>query len=221
MPKQPPLIETASLRVGYRPEGALDCPDFAIYPGDILKIAGGNGAGKTTLVKTLTGLLAPIAGKIRMSDRLRRLGAGYVPQSGPIHKDFPASVMEVALSGFQSAHGMWPFYTAGEKRRARKVLERMGIGDIAKASYRELSGGQRQRLLIARALVSAHPLVILDEPANALDQDAVRILDEEVTALAGRGVAVAIVTHSPHDALPYTALLKLGESSSFERRSER
>lgn len=214
-----PLIETISLKVGYNASAAFACPDFAIYPGDVLKIAGGNGAGKTTLVKTLTGLIPPISGEIRSSERLKKLGAGYVPQSGPLHKDFPASVMEVVLSGFQSSRGFRPFHTLGEKRRARKILERMGISEIARSSYRELSGGQRQRLLIARALVSAHPVIFLDEPANALDQDAAARLREELAALAGRGIAVAIVTHSPHDSLPYSAVLKLGESPSFERRN--
>lgn len=211
------------LKVGY-PEGHVAaCPDFSLSPGDFLCVCGENGCGKTALLKTVAGLLPPVAGELSLRPRRAKGGSsaglsiGYLPQLGPVHKDFPASVIEVVRSGCQAMRGLRPFYTFAERRRAQRMLERLGMADLASRAYRELSGGQRQRVLIARALVAPRDLLLFDEPTNALDAassvDLMRLLRE----INGKGVAVMMVTHDPAAASAATAILRLGANAAFAK----
>mgnify|MGYP002627382521 CR=1 FL=1 len=71
----------------------------------------------------------------------------YLPQQTDVQRDFPASVREIVMSGFQGKCGLRPFYTQAEKREAELGMERMGISELAAECYRNLSGGQQQRVL--------------------------------------------------------------------------
>ena len=189
-------LETRDLMVGYPGGPVTRCPDFTVGRGDFVCVMGRNGAGKTALVKTLAGILAPISGTIALTgDEPPRIS--YLPQVSPMQKDFPASVMEVVRSGCQATRGLRPFYTFAERRRAERIMERLGISDLASRSYRELSGGQRQKVLIARALVTPRDLLLLDEPTNALDKDAADAFVRLIREVNSKGSAVIMVTHDP------------------------
>ena len=103
-------------------------------------------------MKTILGLLPPLAGRVVTGGGLKRTEIGYLPQQTAAQKDFPASVREVVLSGCLNRMGARPFYSRTEKDEAARNLERLGIAGLAKKCYRELSGGQQQRVLLARAL---------------------------------------------------------------------
>ena len=185
------MITARGLRVGYPGGAAIDVPDFAVCRGEWVCITGANGAGKTALLKTIAGLLAPVAGSLSVNAR----NVSYIPQQGPAQKDFPASVLEVVRSGCQSSRGLRPFYTFAERRRAERIMERLGISELAQHSYRELSGGQRQKVLIARAFVMPRDLLLLDEPTSALDADASAELLCLVRDASEKGCSVVMVTH--------------------------
>ena len=220
------LAVARGLKTGYA--DPIACPDFEIFPGDYLCITGPNGSGKTTLLKTLAGALEPLGGELRFGGGLRTgvgrrergcASIGYLPQQGPVHKDFPASVREVVRSGCQALRGWRPFYSFYERRLAERAMARMGISGLASRGYRELSGGQRQRVLIARALVAPHRLLLLDEPASGLDPEAADSLMRMLAELNGKGVAIAMVTHdSDVVAAAAKSVLRLGPGASFERR---
>ena len=76
-------------------------------------------------------------------------------------------------------------------------MERLGIGELARRSYRDLSGGQRQRVLIARALVLPRRLLLLDEPTSALDAQAKEAFLRLLREVNEKGAAVVMVTHEP------------------------
>jgi len=135
-----------------------------------LAIIGPNGAGKSTLVKVLLGLVAPdrgeatVFGRAAGSDPVR---VGYVPQLKTFDRSFPATALELVVSGIRRA---WP----GRVRRhehdaACEALERVGAERLTDRPLARLSGGELQRAYLARALVRRPDLVILDEPATGVD----------------------------------------------------
>ena len=138
------------LCVGYEGKSVLQELNFEIFAGSYLCIVGENGSGKSTLMKTILGLQPPISGRILTGDGLRKNEIGYLPQQTVVQKDFPASVREIVLSGWQNRCGLRPFYNREEKEYAYQMMEKMQIIHLEKRCYRELSGGQQQRVLLAR-----------------------------------------------------------------------
>ena len=96
----------------------------------LIVIEGLDGSGKSTLMKTILNLTPPLAGSIRM-EGLSPTEIGYLPQQTQVQRDFPASVQEIVLSGFQGRCGLRPFYTKEEKTLAKRNLERIGIGSFS------------------------------------------------------------------------------------------
>ena len=210
------LIESRGLKIGYGAATTISCPDFSVGVGDFLCIVGPNGTGKSTLVKTLAGLIPPLAGEIAASADTKDGGIGYMPQRSPLQDDFPATVREVVLTGCQSLRGFRPFYSRAEKNMAERAIIRFGLKDIAKRPYRSLSGGQRQRVLLARALCVPRRLLLLDEPTAGLDQDAVASLYSLLDSMCKEGLAIAMVTHENAPVRKLAShVLRLGEEAAF------
>ena len=197
-----PQIICENVSLGYENRPILKDLSFTVNSGDYLCIVGENGSGKSTLMKTMLALTPPLAGCIRMEEGLTSTQIGYLPQQTQVQRDFPASVREVVLSGFQGRCGLRPFYTKAEKKAAQENMERMAISQFARKCYRELSGGQQQRVLLARALCAASRLLILDEPITGLDPAAAQDLYKTLAYLNEKeGMAVVMVTHDLRSAL--------------------
>lgn len=190
------LIEGKDLTIGYDGEAIARNLSFSVEEGDYLCIVGENGSGKSTFVKTVLGLLEPLGGKISYS--IQRNGIGYLPQQAGIQRDFPSSVMEVVLSGCLNRHRGLFGYTRSEKEKAGEILESLGMEDRKGSSYQELSGGQQQRVLLARALMAADKLLLLDEPVASLDTHTSSEFYHMVDQLNSRGTAIMMVTHDIH-----------------------
>ena len=158
------LLDCRDAALGYEGKPVWEHLSFQVHSGDYVCIVGENGSGKSTLVKSLLGLLHPMAGEIVRSPSLRSGAIGYLPQQTKAQKDFPATVTEVVRSGFLSSRGMRFFYTPKEKSTALMHMGKLGVLELKDRCYRELSGGQQQRVLLARALCAAGELLILDEP---------------------------------------------------------
>jgi zinc transport system ATP-binding protein len=174
--------------------------NFEVEEGDFLAIVGENGSGKSTLARGLVGLKAPVRGKITWLEGLKASEVGYLPQKTAAQADFPASVMEVALSGRLGAKGMAPFYSKADKAAARGALEKMGVAGLAGKCFRELSGGQQQRVLIARAIAAKARVLILDEPTAGLDAQSSNSLREAVSGIRQDGAAIVLITHDAREA---------------------
>jgi len=211
------LITFEDVRFSYEGKTVVENLNFAVNRGDYCCIVGENGSGKTTLIKGLLGLLAPAGGKILFGEGLRGRDIGYLPQEIPDRKDFPAGVGEIVLSGCLGGHGWRPFYTREEKSRADGHMDRLGILDLKKRSYRELSGGQRQRVLLARALCAAREVLVLDEPVAGLDPVITRQLYELIGELNREtGLTLVIVSHDIGGILRYADhILHLREAQIF------
>lgn len=189
------LISCENAGLGYDNKAIIENFDFRVYEGDYICVIGENGSGKSTLIKTLLGLIKPVSGKVVLSDTLKEGAIGYLPQQTQIQKHFPASVIEVVMSGFLNDMRKRPFYKKEEKAAAIKNLEKLEIIDLKNKCYGELSGGQQQRVLLARALCAADEILVLDEPVTGLDPAAAASLYDILQKLHDEGMAIVMVTH--------------------------
>lgn len=190
------LLKCEHADFGYENQDAVVDANLEVNTGDYICIVGENGSGKSTLMKGILGLLKPTAGKITVSEELKKAGIGYLPQQTAAQKDFPATVREVVLSGCLGKRGNRPFYSKKERELADYNMNRLGITDLIKQCYRELSGGQQQRTLIARALCATDKLLVLDEPITGLDPSAIQDFYHMIRKLnREEQVAVLMVSH--------------------------
>ncbi len=213
-----PLLEVKNLTLGYDSRTVVSNLSFSLDKGDYLCITGENGSGKTTLIRTLLGLQEPLSGQIVFSEGLNRNEIGYLPQQTLTQKDFPASVQEIVLSGFQG-QCKGPFYSQQMKQQALRNMERMGIAHLAKRCYRELSGGQQQRVLLARALCATEKMLLLDEPVAGLDPETTEAMYALIAQLNHNGITIIMVTHDISSAYKYAnKILKIGETVQYGTR---
>ena len=204
------LIETHNLSAGYTTP-IIAGLNLSVDSGDYLCITGPNGSGKSTLMKTLLGLIPPLSGSVKIFAGAGDVG--YVPQQNEAQKDFPASVREVVVSGFQGRLGFRPFYSKKERESAESAMMRMNIADLSRKSFRELSGGQRQRVLISRALCAGRKIMFLDEPVAGLDSQSAKEMYSVIHELNTEGMTVIMISHDTESSLKYaTRVLSLGRA---------
>ncbi len=207
------VCENASL--GYDGKPIVTGLNFTVNAGDYLCIVGENGSGKSTLMKTILNLTPPLAGSIRM-EGLKPTQIGYLPQQTQVQRDFPASVLEIVLSGFQGQRGWRPFYTKEEKAAASANLKKLGLEGFERRCYRELSGGQQQRVLLARALCATQKCLLLDEPISGLDPKATAQMYEIIEQLHREGITIIMISHDVGVALAdATHILHIGKHLFF------
>ena len=213
------LCENASL--GYEGKSVVDNLNFEVNQGDYLCIVGENGSGKSTLMKTLLGLRAPMTGKITIGDGLKHNEIGYLPQQTIVQRDFPASVMEIVMSGFLNHSGLRPFYNKSETKMAKDIMEKLGIVKLSKECYRDLSGGQQQRVLLARALCATQKMLLLDEPVAGLDPVVTNEMYELISDINKAGTTIIMISHDINAALKYaTTILLVSDKPEFYKTKQ-
>ena len=211
------LIDCRDVALGYEGKALSRHLTFQVRGGDYLCVVGENGSGKSTLLKVLLGLLKPMEGRITVDKSLKAGAIGYLPQQTRAQRDFPATVLEVVLSGCLNRQGLHFFYTPAQRSEAMMNLGKLGILELKDACYRDLSGGQQQRVLLARALCAASQLLILDEPITGLDPAAAQDLYKTLAYLNQKeGMAIVMVTHDLKAALKSArTVLHIGRKGLF------
>lgn len=190
------LVTLSDVGVAYDGYEALQHVDLEIADDDFLGIIGPNGGGKTTLVKAILGTV-PHTGRIVLAPELfrgRERLIGYMPQITDFDRAFPISVQEVVLSGLQGRRGFRTRYTREDRTKALELLEASGIADTARQPIGAVSGGQMQRALLCRAVISDPKLLILDEPANFVDNKFENELYRSLRDL-NKSMAIMMVSH--------------------------
>jgi iron complex transport system ATP-binding protein len=167
---------------------------FGLSRGTVTSVLGPNGRGKTTLVRCAAGLLTPQEGRI-----FRSAPTGFVPQARGTTFAYP--VREMVVMGRASHVGVFAAPGRRDQRAAEEAMERVGIADLADRPFPALSGGEQQLVLVARAVASGHPVMVLDEPATGLDLRNQAVVLDLVRSLADDGLTVLLTTHHPDHAL--------------------
>lgn len=180
-------------------EFALDVE--LVCPPGITCIMGPSGSGKSTILAVLAGLQVPDRGRVAVGEHVwldREQGIDV-----PVHKRRLSYVFQgLALFPHMSAlhnveYGMHAIPRAERAAKAKALLDRVGVGYLAKRRPRTFSGGEAQRVALARALARSPELVLLDEPFSALDRDLRAQLTSLVRELSRElGVPIVHVTHS-------------------------
>jgi len=177
---------------------------FGAAQGELLALMGASGTGKTSVLRAIGGLDPLAAGSIEIDGLC--LTAGGIPR-GRLLRELHRRVGVVFQFHHLFAHmnalqNVWlaPVHVRREprgdaERRARDLLEMLGIGDRAGAMPHELSGGEAQRVAIARALAMEPPVLLMDEPTASLDQARRGDLAATLSQLAGAGRTVIVATH--------------------------
>jgi len=179
------LISAEGLGVRHGGAFVLENVDVAIRAGEIVTVVGPNGSGKTTLIRALIGLEPLATGRVIRTPGLR---IGYVPQKLHIDASLPMSVRRF-LSLPRRVSDV----------AAEAALARTGVAGIGARPLAGLSGGQFQRVMLARALLSAPQILILDEPTQGLDQPGTAGFYKLIEEVRGEtGAAVLMVSHDLH-----------------------
>lgn len=176
------------------PKEALKGVDISVRRGSIFGLLGPNGAGKSTFINILAGLVNKTDGSARVwgfdidkNPRQARASLGVVPQEINMDVFFtPREALEIQAG----LYGV-----AKRDRRTMEILTALGLSDKADAYVRHLSGGMKRRLLVAKAMVHAPPVLILDEPTAGVDIELRKQLWEYVKALHETGVTIVLTTH--------------------------
>lgn len=189
-----PLIELTGVHFRYNNKPVLEAIDLHLHPGQLVALVGPSGAGKTTLLKLMLGLLQPDGGMLQRRSQ-PPLRVAYVPQLESVDWNFPVTAEEVVLMGLTQQSGWWPWPRAADRKRARTILDQLGIGELAQRHIRDLSGGQQQRVFLARALVADPELLVLDEPTNGVDLRSAESIFHHLAHLSQNGITVVLTTH--------------------------
>ena len=193
-----PVVETHALTKTFGVTPVLREVAIQIYEGRCALLIGGNGSGKSTLLRILAGLSQPTSGDaIVFGENSRDLDVAERRRIGMLtHQSwlYPNLTARENLAFYADLYGL-----ADQNDLAEKWIESVRLGASANDRVREFSRGMEQRLSIARAMMMAPDLLLLDEPFAALDPDAVTIVGGLIRTAVARGCAALLTAHSQLD----------------------
>ena len=198
MEPQKIAIAVDDLTVAYNYKPVLWDIDLAIPEGVLMAIVGPNGAGKSTLIKSILGIIDPIAGSVSIYgkpyDKQRKL-VGYVPQKGSVDWDFPTTALDVVTMGTYGSLGWIKRPGKKERKIALESLEKVGMLSYKDRQINQLSGGQQQRVFLARALAQDADIYFMDEPFQGVDATTEITIINILKQLRKAGKTVVVVHH--------------------------
>lgn len=192
-----PAISLQHLRKAYGNLLAVDGLSLEIKRGEFFGLLGPNGAGKTTTINAIVGLVKPTNGRIFVN------GIDAIQEYRRVHQMIGIAFQELVLDGrflsvreillYQAGYFGIPPQSAGA--RADELLQQLGLWEKRAANVRELSGGQKRRLMLAKALIHAPEILILDEPTAGADIELRLQLWELLKNLHRQGKTILLTTH--------------------------
>jgi zinc/manganese transport system ATP-binding protein len=161
-------ITLRNVTVAYRGHPAVHHLSGEFAAGSLTAVVGPNGAGKTSLLAAIMGGLQPVEGEVCVARSLRGRIA-WLPQQAAIDRSFPIQVFDLVALGHWNSVGSFRALSSAQSEQVQHALQAVGLGGFDRRSIGELSAGQFQRVLFARVLLQDAPVILLDEPFNAID----------------------------------------------------
>ena len=200
-----PMLEVRDLVVAYGAIEAVKGISLQVQAGDVVTLIGGNGAGKTTTLRTLSGLLRPVAGQVFFEgERIDRVPAYEIVRRGIAHSPegrriFPRMTIEENLE-------LGAYSRRGKTAEIRDTIDRVYalfpmLGERRGQSAGTLSGGEQQMLAVGRALMSQPRLIMLDEPSMGLSPIMMQKIFSTLVELKGQGTTILLVEQNAQAAL--------------------
>jgi ABC-2 type transport system ATP-binding protein len=187
------VVDQLVKRYGSRP--AVRGVSFAIEQGEVIGLLGPNGSGKSTILRVLAGYLPPSAGTVHIAgidvavhSLAARTQIGYVPEDAPLYDGMRVGEFLHFMAAIKGVAGR------ASRGAVNTAVDRLELGPVFGVPIGKLSRGYRQRVAIAQALVNDPPMLILDEPTNALDAYQVIAVRALIRSLAGRRT-VMVASH--------------------------
>lgn len=221
-----PIVSARGLRHHYGDTEVLRGIDIDVHPGQLLAVMGPSGSGKSTLLHMLSGMDRPSSGRIVLDGvelsgldpealaRLRLQRVGFVFQQ--VHLLRSLSLLDnVVLPAYLARTAPRAELT----RRARELMDELGVEHLAARAVSEASGGQLQRVAICRALLTEPSVLFADEPTGALDSTAGQEVMTVLRALADQGTAVVVITHDPRVAERADRVVRLEDGRILWQRT--
>lgn len=211
-----PILEAHNLTRAFGRQYAVKGLSFMLASGESLALFGPNGAGKTTLLRLLAGLLRPTSGQVTIGGSNVRTDSAVRGRVGLISHQ---SMLYPALTALENVEFAARLHGVGEARAASmRSLETLGVAGRAGSYVRTLSRGMQQRVSIARALVHAPAILLLDEPYTGLDASGAVALTEVLQGLRRNGATMVLVTHNVDEGLAvasHVAIMLRGQLARF------
>ena len=198
MPIKQCALAINNLYVSYNKQPVLWNVDAHIPRDILLAIVGPNGAGKTTLVKSILGLVKPLAGTIKIFGKPyqeHKQQIAYIPQRTSVDWDFPVTVFDVVMMGRYGHMGWFKRPTKNDYNKVYEALEKVNLLSLLNEPIGHLSGGQQQRTFLARALAQDACLYLMDEPFVGIDMKTEKIVAQTLKELRSSGKTIVVVHH--------------------------
>jgi manganese/zinc/iron transport system ATP- binding protein len=193
-----PAIQIDDLTVAYDYKPVLWDIDLVIPEGVLLAIVGPNGSGKSKLIKSILGIIKPIAGTVQFFGKPYKKQVDKVadvPQKGMVDWDFPTTALDVVMMGTYGSLGWIKRPGQKEKKASLEALEKVGMLEFKSRQISQLSGGQQQRIFLARALVQNAEIYLMDEPFQGVDATTEKAIINILKELRQAGKTLIVVHH--------------------------
>lgn len=190
-----PEIRLRDLTVCHGRRPAVHHVSGRFAPGSLTAVVGPNGAGKSTLLRAIAGLHAPASGAVEVARPAATGEIALLPQLAALDRAFPIGCLDVVMLGLWPRLGPLRRVPVAGRERATAALAAVGLGGFDRRPVGSLSAGHFQRVLFARVLLQDAPVILLDEPFNAVDARTAADLLRVVRRWHEEGRTVVAVLH--------------------------
>ncbi|MGE6630299.1 ABC transporter ATP-binding protein [Bacillus sp. NPDC077027] len=189
-------IELNAVSKVIKGQTVLEDIHLSLQQGNIIGFVGHNGSGKTMLFRVIAGLVKPTKGEVKISDQILHKDISF-PNSISVLLEKPGFLEQ--YSGFDNLKFLAEIQNRIDDHQIKQVIESVGLDPNDKRGVKTYSLGMKQKLAIAQAIMEKPDIILLDEPMNGLDEDAVKNVYQLIREEHKRGATILLTSHHKED----------------------